>query len=188
MPSCLHRLISPSYSTFQSKLVDTVGSQCTIIVGRDRQWCLHLEFHYRRGDTCKFQCAIVSDLVHVPRKCRFFLSFQYSEKTFRPQVLDDKAVRQIKEIQLFTDSHDQGTVDFQDQDSWSWFDIVVLGSPSATEPKVKNGLSLVWRSHANVLGNSRYNVRHTDKSFEQNHPLLQSLEVRHLHVLAALSR
>ena len=84
-----------------------------------------------------------------------------------------------------TDSHDQGWVEFADQPSWSWFDVVVLESPNATEPKVKNGLSLAWTSHTNKLGDLDYQLRQSDKLFEQDHPLLQSLEVRHLHVLGS---
>jgi len=35
--------------------------------------------------------------------------------------------------------------------SWSWFDIIVLESPEATQARVKDGLALVWFSHENKL-------------------------------------
>ena len=34
-------------------------------------------------------------------------------------------------------------------ESFSWFDLVVLEMPSATTPRIENGVSLVWKSHAN---------------------------------------
>jgi hypothetical protein len=30
---------------------------------------------------------------------------------------------------------------------WTWFDLVILATPEATEPNVKDGRALVWRSH-----------------------------------------
>jgi hypothetical protein len=33
--------------------------------------------------------------------------------------------------------------------SFSWFDIVILESPNHTEPRIEDGISLVWLSHAN---------------------------------------
>ena len=79
-------------------------------------------------------------------------------------------------MQLFTKSHDQGSVSFPEAGSWSWFDLVILESPEATTPKVMNGRSLVWASHSNALGNIDYQP-HKGRVFDHSHELLGSLEV-----------
>jgi hypothetical protein len=85
-------------------------------------------------------------------------------------------VSKIEEVQLFTESHDQGYVEFQEAGSWSWFDIVILESSDATTPKVMNGRTLVWASHTNKIGDEHYSHR-KGKIFTREHELLGCLEV-----------
>lgn len=92
------------------------------------------------------------------------------------QAIDQHTVARIDELQLFTDSHDQGFVNFREAGSWSWFDIVILASPDATEPKIKNGRSLVWLSHSNELGEEDFTEKKGD-SFKRGHELFSLLEV-----------
>jgi hypothetical protein len=67
------------------------------------------------------------------------------------QALDRNAINQLEAVQLFTFSRCQESRKdrIPEGDSFSWFDIVVLETPFDTAPKVMNGISLVWRSHAN---------------------------------------
>ena len=56
------------------------------------------------------------------------------------------------QIQLQTKSHDQGPLTSADKlASWSWFDVIVLESPEATQARVKDNLALIWFSHENKL-------------------------------------
>lgn len=93
-----------------------------------------------------------------------------------PQALDEDVVAKMLDVQLFTTSHDQGSVTFAEAGSWSWFDIVLLDSPTSTVPKMKDGRSLVWCSHNNQLGDKNYQVCN-GKLFDRDHELLSSLEV-----------
>ncbi|KIK65149.1 hypothetical protein GYMLUDRAFT_258629 [Collybiopsis luxurians FD-317 M1] len=70
---------------------------------------------------------------------------------FTTPAFDEKAIAQLESIQLFTRSRlqlSQGAV-VEDGNSFSWFDLVILEDSNATEPKVLNGVSLVWLSHSN---------------------------------------
>ncbi|KAJ6553081.1 acyl transferase/acyl hydrolase/lysophospholipase, partial [Mycena capillaripes] len=94
---------------------------------------------------------------------------------FSTPTLDEVVVSKIEEVQLFTESHDQGYVEFQEAGSWSWFDIVILESSDATTPKVMNGRSLVWASHTNKIGDERHSLCN-GKIFNRDHELLGCLE------------
>ena len=50
-------------------------------------------------------------------------------------------------MQLFTTAHHEGTPATDAVGVWCWFDIVILENADATEPLVKDGRALVWRSH-----------------------------------------
>ncbi|KAG5654010.1 hypothetical protein H0H81_008319 [Sphagnurus paluster] len=60
--------------------------------------------------------------------------------------------------------------------SWSWFEVIVLDSPEASEPKVKDGLSLVWLSHYNKLCHKEYTHR-IGQVFGSDHDIFRGLEV-----------
>ncbi|KAJ7241094.1 hypothetical protein C8J57DRAFT_1085343 [Mycena rebaudengoi] len=98
-----------------------------------------------------------------------------SQIWFSTPALDELVVSKIEEVQLFTESHDQGYVEFQEAGSWSWFDIVILESSDATTPKVMNGRTLVWASHTNKIGDEHYSHR-KGKIFTREHELLGCLE------------
>lgn len=76
---------------------------------------------------------------------------------FKTPALDEVSIDELESIQLFTRSRFQRKEDepvgpeIEPGQSFSWFDIIVLEHPDATGPKVVNGVSMVWLSHANVL-------------------------------------
>ncbi|PWN39418.1 FabD/lysophospholipase-like protein [Ceraceosorus guamensis] len=71
-------------------------------------------------------------------------------------ALDRAAIDQLESVQLFTRSRFQRLPEegvspaIEAKDSFSWFDIVILDSPSATTPRIVNGVTLCWLSHQNV--------------------------------------
>ncbi|CEH16705.1 Intracellular membrane-bound Ca2-independent phospholipase A2 [Ceraceosorus bombacis] len=71
-------------------------------------------------------------------------------------ALDRAAIDQLESVQLFTRSRfqrlpEEGVLPaIEAKDSFSWFDIVILDSPSATTPRIVNGVTLCWLSHQNV--------------------------------------
>ncbi|PPQ82479.1 hypothetical protein CVT24_002371 [Panaeolus cyanescens] len=70
---------------------------------------------------------------------------------FTTPALDKEAIDRFEAVQLFTYARyqeSQVTALAQD-DSFSWFDLVVLETPKDTVPRVENGVSLVWHSHSN---------------------------------------
>jgi len=74
------------------------------------------------------------------------------------------------QIQLQTKSHDQGPLASAEAlASWSWFDIIVLESPEATQARVKDGLALIWFSHENKLCQGT--------TTEKNGPLLNNQNI-----------
>ncbi|GLB44861.1 putative patatin-like phospholipase [Lyophyllum shimeji] len=79
-----------------------------------------------------------------------------SEIWLRTPALDKSLIDKIVQIQLETKSRDQGWVSVPEAGSWSWFDIIVLDSPEASDIKVKDGLALAWLSHDNALGQKEY--------------------------------
>ena len=72
-------------------------------------------------------------------------------------------------------------------ESFSWFDLVVLETPSDPTPRIENGVSLVWKSHANdssVIDPTHYfNGRLYDTQITEEH-VEKSAELRDLRELA----
>ncbi|KAG6814273.1 hypothetical protein H0H93_013004 [Arthromyces matolae] len=99
-----------------------------------------------------------------------------SELWFHTPALDQHIIDNLVKIQLETKSHDQGWVSVPEAGSWSWFDIVVLESPKATEIKVKDGLALVWLSHDNKLG-QKQDTKQTGVALQGDQQIFASLEV-----------
>ncbi|KAG6889009.1 hypothetical protein C0995_004477 [Termitomyces sp. Mi166 len=99
-----------------------------------------------------------------------------SEIWFYTPALDKHIVENAVSIQLETKSHDQGWVPSSEAGSWSWFDIVVLESPKATQIKVNDGLTLVWISHENKLG-EKQDVKQTGPVLLGQHDIFANLEV-----------
>ncbi|KIJ36117.1 hypothetical protein M422DRAFT_34386, partial [Sphaerobolus stellatus SS14] len=76
-----------------------------------------------------------------------------SEHWFKSAPLSRNFANRVVQIQLCTDSHDQGWATDKAQGSWTWFDIVVLPNANTDVPKrTKDGREMAWRSHANQLG------------------------------------
>lgn len=93
------------------------------------------------------------------------------------QAFDAYDVANIEEVQLYTNSHDQGAFDFPEAGSFSWFDLMILESADATTPKVVNGRTLVWSSHHNSLDAKGVDWLYRGKIFDKSHEMLQSIEV-----------
>ena len=88
----------------------------------------------------------------------------------------------VEKIQLSTNAHNQGTAENPESGTWTWFDIVVLKSPSDTTPKtLKDGRSLVWMSHTTDINQSE-DVFRDGLVFDRHHELLGLLEVRFIPI------
>ncbi|KAF8071587.1 acyl transferase/acyl hydrolase/lysophospholipase [Lyophyllum atratum] len=93
----------------------------------------------------------------------------------RTPALDQSLIDKIVQIQLETKSRDQGWVSAPDAGSWSWFDIIVLDSPGASDIKVKDGLALAWLSHDNKLGVGEY-TKQVGPVLGSKHDIFNGLE------------
>ncbi|EMD39819.1 hypothetical protein CERSUDRAFT_150518 [Gelatoporia subvermispora B] len=99
----------------------------------------------------------------------------FSRVWFSSPILEKDVIPRIEDVQLTTRGHDQGFVDDPNAGSWSWFDVAVFDSPKATEPRVKDGRALVWRSHNNEIGH-KYSTDRQGVVFDRNHEMLSLLE------------
>jgi hypothetical protein len=76
---------------------------------------------------------------------------------FTTPAFDQDMIDKLESIQLLARSRlhigpSNNTRDIASlEQSYSWFDIVILDSPTSETPKIINGLSMVWRSH-NITG------------------------------------
>jgi hypothetical protein len=102
--------------------------------------------------------------------------FVDSEIWFRTEPLDNTFIYRAAQLQLYTDSHDQGWVENEDLGAWSWFELVILPDASSTQPIVRDGKVLAWTSHTNRLGDDK-NSRHFGIVFDRRQELLDALEV-----------
>ncbi|KAJ7268361.1 phospholipase [Mycena rebaudengoi] len=101
--------------------------------------------------------------------------FTDSEIWFRTEPLDNTFIYRAAQLQLYTDSHDQGWVENEDLGAWSWFELVILPDTSSTQPVVRDGKVLAWTSHTNRLGDDS-NSRHFGIVFDRRQELLDALE------------
>uniref|UniRef100_A0A0W0FFI5 PNPLA domain-containing protein n=1 Tax=Moniliophthora roreri TaxID=221103 RepID=A0A0W0FFI5_MONRR len=96
---------------------------------------------------------------------------------FKSKPVDRNFCYRVTQLQLCTDSRDQGYADDRSAGSWTWFELVILPSEAATEPKKsKEGKELSWRSHNNQLGNHNA-TRHFGVVFDRRSELLANFEV-----------
>ena len=65
------------------------------------------------------------------------------------QALDIGTIRKIDRLRLIAESHDQGHADITSAGNWTWFELAILQDESAYQPRVKDGVALVWKSHDN---------------------------------------
>lgn len=105
--------------------------------------------------------------------------FTDSDIWFRTEPLDNTFIYRAAQLQLYTDSHDQGWVENEDLGAWSWFELVILPDTSSTQPVVRDGKVLAWTSHTNRLGDDS-NSRHFGIVFDRRQELLDALEVSSL--------
>lgn len=97
---------------------------------------------------------------------------------FKSQPLTREFCHRLTHLQLTTDSHDQGYANHRTAGSWSWFEVAILPSPDATEPrKAMDGEELVFHSHSNRLG-CKTATRSHGVVFDRRSKLLANLEVR----------
>ena len=93
------------------------------------------------------------------------------------------------QLQLQTDSSDQGNVAELKPRSWSWFDLVIFEDAHTDKPRLKDGKELVWQSHGNRTDplNAKAPVaKHFEIGFDRRQNLLDALEVILRFMLADL--
>jgi hypothetical protein len=81
------------------------------------------------------------------------------------------------QLQLWTDSHDQGRAGDPKAGSWSWFEIVLFADESATDPIVRDGKEMVWKSHFNRLDSGSDFARHYGIIFDRRQEIFDALQV-----------
>ncbi|KAJ7637763.1 hypothetical protein B0H17DRAFT_961067 [Mycena rosella] len=79
------------------------------------------------------------------------------------------------QLQLWTDSHDQGFVDDALAGSWSWFEVCILADEKATKPRKKGERILTWKSHSNRIDVEKKS-RHFGVVFDRRGDSLDDLE------------
>lgn len=102
---------------------------------------------------------------------------QYLKETwFKSQPVDQSFCYRVAQLQLWTDSRDQGWVSSPKAGSYSWFEVAIFEDENSTAPKMKDDRELSWRSHENSLtiGTSR----HFGTVFDRRAEILDDLEVR----------
>ncbi|KAG7094147.1 hypothetical protein E1B28_007759 [Marasmius oreades] len=101
-----------------------------------------------------------------------------SQIWFKSKPLERNFCYRVTQLQLCTDSQDQGWVDKRASGNWTWFELVILPGENATQPRVnKEGKELAWRSHNNKLGDLAGFTRHFGVVFDRRSQLLANLEV-----------
>jgi len=94
-----------------------------------------------------------------------------------PQILAADIIPKIEDMQLFTTAHHEGTPANDAVGVWCWFDIVILANADATEPLVKDGRALVWRSHDIPITATQVADEQAGKLFGRDHEILGLLNV-----------
>ena len=98
---------------------------------------------------------------------------------FKSKPVDREFCYRVTQLQLCTDSNDQGALTKEDgvQGSWTWFEIAIMPDEGATQPrKSKYGKELAWRSHNNKLGSAGA-TRHFGAVFDRRSELMTNFEV-----------
>jgi len=72
------------------------------------------------------------------------------------QPLTIDTIKHIDSVQLFAESHDQGTLKNSYVGNWTWFELAILQDEKASAPRIKNGIELVWKSHRNRFQTSNF--------------------------------
>lgn len=99
-----------------------------------------------------------------------------SEIWFKTEPLTSTIIYRLAQLQLWTDSHDQGAEVTDAAEGRSWFELCILPNETATEPKEQDGDALTWKSHSNRIGVKEAS-RHFGAVFDRRGELLDALEV-----------
>ncbi|KAL4247804.1 hypothetical protein ABKN59_007113 [Abortiporus biennis] len=120
----------------------------------------------------------VYELAQTTKPCSVVAVDGIVESTiwFKTAPLDRTFCYRVAQLQLITNSCDQGFVDNQGAGSWSWFELSILADATSTEPRVKVGVPLVYRSHCNVLG-SKTLLKNYGVVFDRRVDLLNEFEI-----------
>jgi hypothetical protein len=98
-----------------------------------------------------------------------------SEMWFTTEPFDSTLLNLAAQLQLVTDSYDQGWVTDRFLGAWNWFELVILKDKKSTKPIVAGGKELAWHSHTNrPQGSSEANgriVRYFGLIFDCRHEL-----------------
>jgi hypothetical protein len=103
-----------------------------------------------------------------------------SQIWFKTVPIDRPFSYRAVQLQLQTDSSDQGHETGVEPGSWSWFELVIFEDAHTDKPRLKDGKELVWRSHGNRTDPLDVKVsmaRHFGVVFDRRHDLLDALEV-----------
>ena len=96
---------------------------------------------------------------------------------FKSEPLNRSFTWRVVQLQLSTQSHDQGFVDDSSRGNFTWFEIALFPDSEATEPRRgPDGAQLVWKSHNNQLANSKGTL-HFGTIFDRRSELLSLLNV-----------
>lgn len=96
---------------------------------------------------------------------------------FKSKPLRNSFCHHVIQLQLSTDSHDQGWVSDAKEGSWSWFEVAIFENEHSSTAKVLDGRKLSWRSHANPIGEKAFS-RNFGTIFDRRSEILDDLEVR----------
>ncbi|KAF4977237.1 hypothetical protein FZEAL_6220 [Fusarium zealandicum] len=94
---------------------------------------------------------------------------------FQTQPLDTDTIQRIHSLKLVAESHDQGFTDDPLAGNWTWFEIVLLENKYSEEPRMKDGIQLVWVSHRNLFLSQEFGWEEGVK-FEKDHDIFRLLE------------
>ena len=103
-----------------------------------------------------------------------------SQIWFKTDPIERPFCYRAVQLQLQTDSSDQGHETGVEPGSWSWFELVILEDAHTDKPRLKDGKELVWRSHGNrtdPLAVKTSITRNFGIVFDRRQDLLDDLEV-----------
>ncbi|EMT71987.1 acyl transferase/acyl hydrolase/lysophospholipase [Fusarium oxysporum II5] len=94
---------------------------------------------------------------------------------FHTQPLDTDTIQRIHCMKLVAKSRDQGFSDDPLAGNWTWFEIAILKTKYSEEPRVKDGIQLVWVSHRNRFLSKDYGWEE-GVEFGKDHDIFRLLE------------
>ncbi|KAK0567692.1 hypothetical protein OC861_002546 [Tilletia horrida] len=95
---------------------------------------------------------------------------------FRSEPLTPVFVNRLAQLQLCTNSRDQGWASQRDHGSWSWFEVALLDGTTFTPRKFPEGREMVWISHFNQLAEEKSTL-HYGRTFDRRSELLANMDV-----------